>query len=250
MSTNKIYDNDNTKNKMLPQIFNFEGSQVRIIIDEKGEAWFATNDIASILGYNNTGHAARMLEDDERGFRIVDTLGGPQKLGFINESGLYSLIFGSRKVEARKFKKWVTSEVLPTIRKTGSYGQPIDFNNTKLIHKLLINYTDKINNLEYQVEIDKPKVTFYDKFINSDGMYNLQNAARALDLQPNLFIDSLKNHYLFYQGRALVPYQRYIQQELFVVKSNVIDNKVRCQTCITSKGLQYFAERYYFLNAS
>ncbi len=238
------------KNNNLPQIFNFEDHKVRVILDQQGEPWFATNDLANILGYNNTGHAARLLEEDEKGIRIVDTLGGLQKLGFVNESGLYSLIFGSRKKEAKKFKKWVTSDVLPTIRKTGGYGQKIDLSDTKLLQSLLLNYTDRVEKLEDKLANNQPKVDFYDDFINSDGLYNLQNAARALGLGPNLFIDSLKNNYLFYQGRALVPYQRYREQGLFVVKSNVTETQAYYQTYITPKGLDYFAKKHVFLKAS
>ncbi len=245
MNVIEIYNNQSIENEMLPQIFNFEGSQVRIIMDQRGEPWFVARDIAKILGHNSAKDAIRIVDEDEKGSHIFSTLGGPQKLSIVNESGLYSLVFASRKPSAKKLKKWVTAEVLPTIRKTGSYGKEIDFNDTKLIHKLLVNYTDKINNLEFQLEIDKPKVDFYDDFINSEGLYNLQNAARALNCHPNLFIDSLKNQYLFYQGNALVPRQKYRDQGLFTVKSNIIDNKARYQTYITPKGLRYFAEHTY-----
>lgn len=144
----------------------------------------------------------------------------------------------------------MTSEVLPTIRKTGSYGQKIDFNDTRLLQNLLLNYTDKVMKLEAKVANNQPKVDFYDDFINADGLYNLQNAARALGLGPNLFIDSLKNNYLFYQGRALVPYQRYREQGLFAVKSNIAEDKAYYQTFITPKGLEYFAKQQNYLKAN
>ncbi len=170
------------------------------------------------------------------------TLGGPQKLAIINESGLYSLILMSRKPEAKRFKKWVTSEVLPSIRKTGSYNKQADLNDPKQLRQLLLSYADKIDE-------DQPKVQFYDEFINSEGLYNLQNAARALNQSPNLFIRSLKDGYLFYQGSALVPYQRYREQGLFEVKSTIVDNKARYQTYVTPKGLDYFAKHdHVFIN--
>lgn len=240
----EIYNTKQEKNN-LPQIFNFEDHKVRVILDSNGEPWFVAAEVANILGYRMASDATRVLEEDEVHTHIMRTNHGTRKFNIVNESGLYSLIFLSRKDEAKKFKKWVTSDVLPTIRKTGGYGQQIDFSDTKLVHKLLTNYTAKINDLEFQVEADKPKIDFYDDFINADGLYTLQNAARALNCHPNLFIDSLKSHYLFYQGKALVPYQRYRDQGLFVVKSNTIDGKARCQTYITPKGLQYFAEHTY-----
>lgn len=86
-----------------------------------GEPWFVANDVCNILGIVNSRDALSRLEDDEKGVGITDTLGGKQEMNIVNESGLYNLIFQSRKPEAKKFRKWVTSEVLPSIRKTGKY---------------------------------------------------------------------------------------------------------------------------------
>ena len=240
-NTNGKSRNDSANN--LPQIFAFKGNQVRIVTDQKGEPWFVANDVAEILGYHRTNHATRMLDDDEKGAHIVGTLGGAQKLAIVNESGLYSLIFASRKQEAKIFKKWVTSDVLPKIRKTGGYGQQIDLDDPKQLHKLILDYANRTYQLEADIEANQPKTIFYDNFINVDGLYNLQNAARALNLHPNLFISSLKSHYLFYQGKALVPYQRYRDQGLFVVKSNIVNNQARYQTYVTAKGLKYLAQQ-------
>ena len=104
-----------------PAIFNFHAHAVRIL-DKDGELWFVASDVASALEYSHTPHMLRHLDDDEKGVQIVDTLGGAQEVSTISESGLYSAILRSRKPEAKRFKKWVTSEVLPAIRKTGSYS--------------------------------------------------------------------------------------------------------------------------------
>ncbi|OQX16137.1 MAG: hypothetical protein BWK73_04550 [Thiothrix lacustris] len=105
------------------QVFNFaDGISVRTFLDANGMPWFVAADVCSALELSNTSKAVSRLDDDEKGVTTGDTLGGKQELTTINESGLYSLIMTSRKEEAKKFKKWVTSEVLPTIRKTGSYG--------------------------------------------------------------------------------------------------------------------------------
>lgn len=100
--------------------FNFNNSEIRLIV-RAGEPWFITADVARVLGYRDASNAGRVLDDDEKGTHIVSTPGGDQKLTVINESGLYALVLRSRKPEARKFAKWVTSEVLPAIRKTGKY---------------------------------------------------------------------------------------------------------------------------------
>ena len=101
--------------------FNFNQVNVYTIVAETGDIWFVASDIASILGYRNAPDMTRNLDDDEKSTYILRTLGGDQEKTIINESGLYSAILKSRKPEAKRFKKWVTSEVLPSIRKTGGY---------------------------------------------------------------------------------------------------------------------------------
>lgn len=104
-----------------PAVFDFQSHQIRIVM-KNDEPWFVCTDVAETLGYATAKDAARNLDEDEKGRHIVPTLGGNQDLTIINESGLYALVLRSRKPEARKFAKWVTSEVLPSIRKTGGYG--------------------------------------------------------------------------------------------------------------------------------
>ena len=104
----------------LPQVFNFDAITVRTF-NKEGEVWFAAADVCAALDINNPRDATRRLDDDEKGVHTVDTPRGEQEIVIINESGLYSLILTSRKAEAKKFKKWVTSEVLPAIRTEGKY---------------------------------------------------------------------------------------------------------------------------------
>lgn len=104
--------------------FSFESLPVRIVPDDHGELWFVATDVARILDYRNAPDMTRNLDEDEKGTQIVRTPGGQQKTSVISESGLFAAILKSRKPEARKFRKWVTSEVLPSIRKTGSYAMP------------------------------------------------------------------------------------------------------------------------------
>ncbi|MEW6460369.1 MAG: Bro-N domain-containing protein [Pseudomonadota bacterium] len=103
------------------QVFQFKQQQdVRAILID-GEPWFVAGDVAQALGYPEAAKMTRILDDDEKGLHIVETLGGAQEMLVINESGLYSAILRSRKPEAKAFKKWVTAEVLPAIRKYGMY---------------------------------------------------------------------------------------------------------------------------------
>jgi prophage antirepressor-like protein len=100
--------------------FAYQGRQVRVVTDEHGNPWFVAADLLAVLSLDRK--AMERLDDDERGVSSIHTPGGRQSMTTVNEFGLYSLILGSRKPEARQFKRWVTHEVLPAIRKTGSYG--------------------------------------------------------------------------------------------------------------------------------
>ena len=107
-------------NNIIP--FDFEGSSIRLL-DLEGSPWFVAMEIASILDYSDAFEMTKRLDEDEKQNRQIDGF-VPRGVTLINESGLYSAILGSRKPEAAKFKKWVTAEVLPAIRKTGSYTAP------------------------------------------------------------------------------------------------------------------------------
>lgn len=103
------------------QVFNYEGNKVRTVTKD-GEPWWVLTDVCRVLSIKNNRDASRRLDEDEKGVGQIDTLGGGQKMTIINESGLYKIILRSDKPEAKKFTRWVTHEVLPTIRKTGGYG--------------------------------------------------------------------------------------------------------------------------------
>ncbi|WP_454888657.1 BRO-N domain-containing protein [Sphingobium indicum] len=105
-------------NDLIP--FNFEDRSVRVIMIDD-EPWFIANDLAAVLSYRDAYNMTRNLDEDEKGTHSVSTLGGDQTLLIISESGMYAAVLGSRKAEARRFKKWVTSDLLPTLRRTGRY---------------------------------------------------------------------------------------------------------------------------------
>jgi len=106
-----------------PTVFPYTTTEIRVFVIE-GEPWFVANDVCAVLEFAHPASNLRRLDDDEKGVHTMHTPGGPQEMTIINESGLYSLILTSRKPEAKKFKKWVTAEVLPAIRKTGRYVHP------------------------------------------------------------------------------------------------------------------------------
>ena len=109
----------------LPQIFDFQNTKMRVIV-QGGEPWFVAKDACDILELDDVSKAVSRLDDDEKGTNSITTPGGNQEMLTVNEYGLYSLVLGSRKPEAKSFKRWITHEVIPAIRKTGSYSvQPL-----------------------------------------------------------------------------------------------------------------------------
>ncbi|MCM0622599.1 BRO family protein [Nocardioides bruguierae] len=113
---------DSTQNETLS--YSFNGHPIRMVI-VNGDPWFVAGDAASVLDYREAYHLTRGLDDDEKGPHVVSTPGGDQTVTIINEAGLYSAIIRSRAPRVRDFKRWVTHEVLPSIRRTGSYGTPV-----------------------------------------------------------------------------------------------------------------------------
>lgn len=107
----------------LQQIFNYQDQEIRTVIQD-GQPWFIAKDLCEVLEIKNNRDALSRLDEDEKGVVLTDTLGGAQELTAVNEPGLYALILSSRKQEAKQFKRWITHDVIPTIRQTGQYGGP------------------------------------------------------------------------------------------------------------------------------
>ena len=114
--------NNTTSGALVP--FDFEGSQIRVFTDEQGDPWFVATDVCNVLGVGNPRQATTRLDDNERGVISTDTPGVVQSVATVNESGLYTLVLGSHKPEAKRFKRWMRHEVLPAIRRTGRYAMP------------------------------------------------------------------------------------------------------------------------------
>ena len=167
--------------------FEYEGTAVRTIIGSDGEPWFVASDVAKILDITNPRSSLALLEEDEKGVHTMDTPGGAQEMGVVSEAGLYSLILRSRKPEARPFKRWVTHEVLPAIRKTGHYGTPA-LTGPELMAAALIEAQKTLEaaqqraiEAETKVVELAPKARQFDNFLNAEGDYSVTQAAQALN---------------------------------------------------------------------
>ena len=224
-------------------------------IEIDGEGWLVGRDVAKALGYKNISDALKKhVDEEDKGVAKCDTLGGIQEMTVINESGFYSLVLGSKLPNAKKFKKWVTSEVLPSIRKHGMYATDELLDNpdlliqiaTKLKEERELNRRLQEENEEKNklIEKQKPKAEFYDEIIDSTTVIGMKEVADILKVKGygrnNLFKFLREKGIL---NRKNEPYRKYIEQGLFEIKESkyIVDNEVKIKptTYVTQKGLDY-----------
>nr|DAE54020.1 MAG TPA: repressor domain protein [Caudoviricetes sp.] len=170
--------------------FNF-GSNIVRVVSRNNDPWFIANDVCKALGYSNTSKAiADHLDDDERYNESLDRGGS---LLLISESGLYALILRSRKPEARKFAKWVTSEVLPTIRKTGSYQSNTQSQRTALAHQLASQATAQVFDTVFRAVMDGSFNPSLDRLLLSftPGGPNGEHTPQATTLPHNAIVTTV-----------------------------------------------------------
>lgn len=244
------------------QIFNFNGNAVRTTKDKKGEPWFVAKDVCEVLGINKYRDAVSRLDDDERGSVLVDTLGGKQDVSTVNESGLYTLIMKSRKPEAKAFRKWVTSEVLPAIRKDGGYiasradetPEMIMARALQVAQATIEKHQRQLAEAEKQIEEAKPKVAFVELFCTAKNSNVLireyaNTVNQALGLKgfgQNAMFDYLKScEYLTCNG---YPTKKATDLRVLEVREYLVDKGngesfVSHTTKITPKGQTYFLDK-------
>lgn len=163
------------------KVFEYEDDRPFRITDIDGQPWFVLADVCRELEIKNPSQAASTLDDDEKGIITSDTPGGNQKMVIVSESGLYSLILRSRKPEAKRFKKWVTKEVLPSIRKTGGYGS----NTPAFIRRANIN-RDRLD-LGYFSVIDEITVRLWGRFEHL-GHILADTAPDGKEIRPDISV--------------------------------------------------------------
>lgn len=246
------------------QIFNSsEFGQVRSLVIN-GEPWLVGKDVTKALGYDNPSKAIRdhVEEEDKKvGVQnvtpyIIDSLGRKQHPTFINESGLYALVFGSKLPSAKKFKRWVTSEVLPALRKTGQY-QVKELSGQELMAKALIEAQSVLAAKDKQIEEMKPKAIFADAVATSHTSILVGELAKILKQngiemgQKRLFAWLRENGYLIKrQGTDYnMPTQKAMELGLFEIKEGSYINgsgaNITTKTPkVTGKGQQYFINKF------
>lgn len=234
--------------------FTYEGATVRSVVLD-GEPWFVARDICNVLGLPNLSMAMARLSDDEKGVNRIDTLGGPQQMAVVSESGMYALVLRSDKPGAAAFRRWITTEVLPAIRKTGSYSTAPALTEDELIHRALevsarrvAELTERNVELEQKVEADAPKVEAYEQFMEADGTYLVGTVARMLGTSQNKLFAELRDRGVFIAKGSMknTPYQRFMQH--FTVKATHFERNdgsegVSYTTRVKPSGVDFIRRR-------
>lgn len=210
-----------------------------------GEPWFVGKDVALRLGYSNTRDAlANHVDEEDKGVAKCDTLGGIQEMAIINESGLYSLVLSSKLESARKFKRWITSEVIPQIRKTGAYHTPKTYAEAL---RALADEAEKAEALKKQNQLMQPKAEFFDAVTDSKTAIPIGDVAKILDIgigRNKLFEFLREKNILTSDNR---PYQRYIDAGYFRVieQKYEVNGEVRIniKTLVFQKGIDWIRKQ-------
>jgi prophage antirepressor-like protein len=209
---------------------------IRCVNTDDGEIWFFAADVCSALDIGNTTNALKRLDSDETG----SYLSGRVEFNVISESGLYSLTMTSRKSEAKRFRGWVTKNVLPQIRRSGGYGAPALPTNFAEALRLAADQAETIARLEHQRVQDMPKVEFANRVAQSDDLLTIEEAAKILGTGRNRLFRWLRDNDYLMHGNS--PRQRWLDRGMFeVVLYQFQDTndytRTASKTCVTAKGL-------------
>lgn len=248
------------------QVFSYEGKEVRTL-QKGGEPWWVLKDVCEVLGLSNPSIVATRLDADEVTKFDLGGLSGESNI--VSESGLYNVILRSDKPEARKFKRWVTHEVLPTIRRHGAYitSEKLEeiMNNPDAWIKVLTALKEERQakeRLQIQATVDRPKVVFADAVSVSDGTILIGELAKILkgngiEIGQNRLFERLRHDGFLIKRKGTdynAPTQKAMELGLFKVKETAITHSdghvtISKTTKVTGKGQQYFVN-YFFSGGS
>lgn len=239
------------------QVFdNEEFGSIRAIRDEDGEPSFVAKDVAKALGYRMASDMTRRLDEDEKGTRSVRTPGGDQEMAVITEAGLYAAVLGSKVPEAKAFKRWVTHEVLPALRRDGGYMVERHESPEETMARAVLLAQTTIDRQKARIAELEPKALFADAVAASDGTCLVGELAKMIRQngvamgQNRLFELMRRDGYLGKSGsNRNVPTQRSMEMGLFRIKETSVihsDGHVTLNRTpkVTGRGQRYFIERY------
>lgn len=222
--------------------------QIRTTVDEKGEALFCLRDVCKVLGLKSKYVIERISDETVSTDFIIDTIGRRHKVYFVNEDGFYDTVLNSRKPIARAFRKWVTGEVLPQIRKTGGYI-PMD---EDILTRALVIANKTIALKDKVIEVQRPSVEFAKAITSSKDSILIRDLAKLITQngvkigQARLFYWLRLNGYLF--KRETRPIQKWVELGIFDTNISLMQNSngkhMRVTTKVTGKGQQYFIDGF------
>lgn len=231
--------------------------QLRVVKDDNGEPWFVASDVCNALGVADPAQSCRSFDNDEKGLFTIQTLGGRQKVIHVSEPGFYKLVLKSRKPEAKAFQRWVTHEVLPSIRKKGGYiAAAPDETPEQIMARAVLLAQDTIERQKAQIEELKPKALFADAVAASDGTCLVGELAKMMrqngvEVGQNRLFELLRQDgYLGKTGNNKnVPTQRAMEMGLFRIKETAVTHSdghvtINRTPKVTGKGQRYFIEHY------
>lgn len=242
------------------QIFTYNSNEVRTV-EMNGEPWFVLKDVCEVLGLTDTGRTAERLDPDELTRTTLVSGGQNREMFVINESGLYSVILRSDKPEAKPFRKWVTSEVLPSIRKHGAYMTPETLQAAILNPDTLIQLCQQIkaeqdknaaltaanSQLTVDKQIMQPKADYFDELVDRNLLTSFRETAKQLEIKEKVLIQFLLEKKYIYRDKKgkLMPYAEK-NNGLFELKE-CFNEKTQwsgTQTLVTPKGRETFRLLY------
>ena len=224
--------------------------------DDQGEPWFVAKDVCDILGLGNMHSSLAALDEDERGLHTMDTPSGNQEMTIISEPGLYSLILRSRKPEAKAFKRWVTSEVLPSIRKHGMYATPATIEEMIANPDIIIQLATTLKEeraarakAEAEIEAQRPVAALGKAIETAEGDLTPSAFGKILSkthktMGPNKFCRwLLDNNFAFRNGQGkIIPMQDAVNRGILILTERIdTAGKIRPQLLVTPAGQTYFA---------
>jgi prophage antirepressor-like protein len=226
------------------------------VVEREGSHWFVAADVCAAVAVGNvTDSLARVDEDDIGSIEVVDRIGRVQSVRTVNESGLYSLVLSSRKPEAKPFKKWVTSEVLPSIRKTGGYqvqAAPAELSRMQILQLAMDAEQGRMEAVAELAEttavlsIAAPKAAAFEKLADARGSKTFREVAKFLEIkEPALraFLSAIEMLYLL--NGDWVPYAAHIDAGRLILKTGKTDSGYMfTQTRFTAKGVTWIAEQW------
>ena len=240
------------------KIFNYQDNQIRTV-EKDGEPWFVLKDVCQVLELAEPHRVAARIDEDERTqMTVTDSMGRQQETTIINESGLYNVILRSDKPQAKPFRKWVTGEVLPSIRKHGAYMTPETLKAAILNPDTMIQLCtalkeeqDKRKALEtansaltVDNQVMRPKAEYFDELVDRNLLTGIRETAKELGAKPKEFVSFLLSRKYLYRDQKgkLMPYQEHVQSGLFELKE-CFNDKTQwggTQTMVTPKGRETF----------